>query len=485
MKYTGILLPVYLLLLPAFLFAQTGSTCSAPYVIPLDNQCHDYTISATTGTTIHCTGVIPGYSGTGRLTIFSFTTNATASCVLINLTTSGGQPAEVLFYEGCGGGSLHENDRDDYSSVCFNDGTGLWAPSETFTLASNTTYYLRVWTPGSGTITMCAKSYDPPNNNCTGATPIGSTPVTDNNACHKPAQGIAPELLCAYSLENTAFYSYTTELTGASVITVSSILCDNSALSGSSGVQIGFFAGSCASLTHIGCYYDVGPTVQATINYLPGGAPIPAGTNIIVAVEGMGVGSNCTYTISATNAFSLPATLKYFSGWIKPDANVLRWLTLSEDPDTHFEIQKSSDGMSYFKIGMLDGKNHANSETDYSFEDKSILANQFYRLKIISGRNRGLYSNTIQLKRENANNESVAFQKVATSKVVVKTATSVEKNAIVQIIDPLGRQMKVQHMKIDRGENSYTIDIQSLDKGIYYLIFQANNTKKQFSFIKE
>jgi hypothetical protein len=238
-------------------------------------------------------------------------------------------------------------------------------------------------------------------------------------------------------------------------------------------------------LTHIGCYYDVGPTVQATINYLPGGAPIPAGTNIIVAVEGMGVGSNCTYTISATNAFSLPATLKYFSGWIKPDANVLRWLTLSEDPDTHFEIQKSSDGMSYFKIGMLDGKNHANSETDYSFEDKSILANQFYRLKIISGRNRGLYSNTIQLKRENANNESVAFQKVATSKVVVKTATSVEKNAIVQIIDPLGRQMKVQHMKIDRGENSYTIDIQSLDKGIYYLIFQANNTKKQFSFIKE
>src|SRR4030095_12850782 len=191
MKYTCTLLPVYLLLL-VFLFAQ-GSNCLTSHVLPLDGQFHDYTISSTTGDAMHCTNLSSIYDGTGRLTIFSFTPTST-TCVLVNVATSNHQPAEVLLFGTCsGGGNLANNSWDEASSICFNDGTGLWAPSKSFTFLPGTTYYLRVWTPGPGTIAMSANTYAPPNNSCSGATFIGTIPVTDNNACHKPSAEVTLE----------------------------------------------------------------------------------------------------------------------------------------------------------------------------------------------------------------------------------------------------------------------------------------------------
>src|SRR5689334_15129364 len=180
--------------------ASQGTSCSSPYTLISDAVCRDYTISSLTGTAQHCT--VPAYSGTGRVTIFSFTTNNSGACVLVNLTTSGSQAAEVTLYTKCSGGGSLQN-LAATSSVCFDDGAGLWAPCETLTLQANTTYFLRIWTPGPGTLTLCTRNYDPPNNSCAGATPVGNTPVYDNNACHKPSAEVTPVQLCAFSLENT------------------------------------------------------------------------------------------------------------------------------------------------------------------------------------------------------------------------------------------------------------------------------------------
>jgi hypothetical protein len=324
---------------------------------------------------------------------------------------------------------------------------------------------------------MCANTYNPPNNFCSGATLIGTIPVTDNNACHKPSSEVSIESICAHSIENTAFYTYTTEFEGSSILTIGNIACDNSAFSGK-GFQIGFFTGSCGALTPLQCYRDTGVLIQATT------ANIPANTHVLVAIDGM-LGSNCTYTVSVTNGVALPATLKYFSSWKKTDANVLKWLTLNETPEMHFEIQKSLDGINYFKIGMLQGKNRTNTQTDYTFEDKTLLANQFYRLRLISGAGRGTYSNTIQVTRENLEAEMVAFRKTGADGILVQTSMLTERNAMIQIIDPAGRQMKLQGLRIDKGQNFYTVDIHSLARGFYYLIFRDNDSQRQFSFIKE
>src|SRR4030095_6280376 len=93
------------------------------------------------------------------------------------------------------------------SSMCFDDGAGLWSVSETFTLLPNTTYKLRIKTAISGTITIKGYSYTPPNDDCGGAFAISPVLITDNNADHLPGPGVVPGQLCASTLENTAFYT--------------------------------------------------------------------------------------------------------------------------------------------------------------------------------------------------------------------------------------------------------------------------------------
>jgi hypothetical protein len=470
---------VWALILLAYCTAASGqgTSCTNAISLTLDDSCRSYAISSTTGTALHCTSGL--YAGTGQLTVFKFTTNSSASCVLVHITTSGGQAAEVSMFDLCSGGGNLQSPQHDLipSHVCFDDGTGYWAPCETEVLTANTTYYLRVWTPGTGTITMCAKHYTPPNNTCAGATPISSTPILDNNSCNRGSTEVYPDALCANSLENTAFYSYTIDVTGASIVTISNISCDNSDLGVNAGFQIGFFTGNCGALTWQSCFADSNGTVNATTG------SFPAGTRITVAIDGM-IGSNCSYTISAFNAIPLPASLRYFSAWKKPNSNGLKWLTLAETNSPHFDIEKSLDGLNFFKVAAVEGKNRNNTETNYAFDDPAISANQYYRLKIVGTNGNFVYSNIARIKREDIPEESITFQNFVSDKLVLKVSSIEGKTANIRIIDALGRERKIQHTNFNKGESSCTIDVQSLNRGIYYLVFSDNNSQKQWSFIK-
>jgi hypothetical protein len=472
MKPAGIILSLYLLL-STVVSAQPGTSCNNPYIILLDSVTRNYTISSVSGTALHCTG--PLYSGSGYITIFSFTTDASASCVLIDLLNTNNQPAEAMLYTKCSGGGALQN-VEETSTVCFNDGTGLWAPGETVILTPNKTYYLRIWTPNSGSLTLSAKSYPPPNDDCFGATIITPDPISDNNACHKPGPGVLPEYLCAFSLENTAFYSYTVDISGISVLMINNISCDNSSAGASSGFQIGFFTGNCNSLTPVNCYADTGGSVSASTQ------SFPSGTKITVAIDGMS-GSNCTYTISAFNAVFLPVTIKYFTAWLAPASNQLRWQTSKRTGNAYFEIEKSVDGQHFFPIGRVEERQNASDETDYSFDDKAPMAEQFYRLRIIGENGRVSYSNIIYLKRGQIL-PAITLMNPASEKLNIRLNAPVSENLQVQILNSLGQVVQMRNIQLKR-ENSISLDIQDLANGLYYFVVTADNQKTSQSFIKQ
>jgi hypothetical protein len=473
MKYAGILIPVYLLF-SSIIQAQQGSSCSNPYIIPLDTVSHEYTISSVTGTALHCTN--PIYSGSGYITVFSFTTNATGSCVLIDLTNDG-NPAEAMLYSKCSGGGALQNG-DANSSVCFDDGTGLWAPSETYTLAPNKTYFLRVWTPNTGNLHIAAKSYPPPNDDCYGATIIGPTPVADNNACHKPGPGVLPEQLCAFSLENTAFYSYTVDVTGISVLMINNIQCDNSAAGATAGFQIGFFTGSCDNLTPINCYSGTGGSVSAPTN------SFPSGTQIIVAIDGMS-GSNCTYTISAFNAVFLPVTIKYFTGWLNGNSNLLRWQISNRSGNSYFEVERSRDGYNFLSIGTIEQPAGSVPGVDYSFEDRYPPGEGFYRLKVTGDNGKIMYSNIVHLKRTAVAQLPISFQNPATDKLDIRIHDLPAGVFELKVLNASGDCVRTKNIQVNKTDNQFEVNIETLPKGVYYLVINNNILSKGYCFIKQ
>ena len=475
MKPVKFVIIVMLCITSTFAYSQ-GASCTNPHVMALDTVSRNYTISPTSGNAAHCN--MSGFSGTGKITVFRFTTDAAGSCVLVHVSSgSPVQPVEIAMYTGCGGTGTCSG-LQTQSSVCFPDGEGYWAPFEQYTLLPNTTYYLRVWTPAAGTLTLSATNYPPPNNLCSGASYISTVATKDQNACHKASAEVQPWQLCAFSLENTAFYMYYVETNGVSSIQLNNINCDNADLGAdNTGFQIGFFVGSCGALSKIGCTTGSGGSVSATTPWLT------AGTQVFVAIDGNS-GSNCEYTITAFNATVLPITLKYFTAWKRPDANRLTWLTTSEKDFSHFEIEKSADGANFIRIATLAGKGNSSTETAYRYDDNQIKPLQYYRLKYVDANGNYSYSNVLIVNRNDVTNTKVVFANKITSMLALRIIDLPADNVSITIIDNSGRQIRSQHVKINPGENSVNLNTASIPSGFYYLMLSSENYKRTFSFVK-
>ena len=471
--------PVKFVILAMLCFTTTylypqGASCTNPHVLTLDTVSRNFTVSPTSGNAAHCSGT--GFSGSGKITIFRFTTDATGSCVLVHVATSAPvQPVEIALYTGCGGSGT--SGLQTSSSVCFIDGSGYWAPAETYTLLPNTTYYLRVWVAAAGMLTMSARNYSPPSNLCSGATWISPVETKDNNACNKPSMEVTPIQLCAFSLENTSFYTYKVEMNGVSSVQLNNVECDNSAVGPDNGFQIGFFVGSCGALSKIGCATGSGGSLSASTGWLP------AGTQVFVAIDGT-AGSNCSYTITAFNATILPITIKYFTAWKRPDANRVTWMTTSEKNFSHFEIEKSSDGVNFARIATMQGKGGDGKETAYEFDDNEVKAIQYYRLKYVDANGQYIYSNILRVSRDDVTNTKVLFSNRITTMLALRIIDMDANNLSIRIIDNAGRTIKMQNVKINPGENSLNINTGSIPSGFYYLMLSADNYKRTFSFVK-
>ncbi|MFL5772247.1 MAG: T9SS type A sorting domain-containing protein, partial [Flavisolibacter sp.] len=138
-------------------------------------------------------------------------------------------------------------------------------------------------------------------------------------------------------------------------------------------------------------------------NYTPA-TPAPDGPNaidVLVPVHGT-YGSDYTLTATATTGFSgfaagipslapLPVNLTTFNGHLENNSKtILDWVTTGEQNARDFEVEKSSDGINYYKIGSVHASGTTSERKNYSFSDVQLSPSNYYRLRIndIDGRNK-------------------------------------------------------------------------------------------------
>ncbi|HEX6846190.1 MAG TPA: T9SS type A sorting domain-containing protein [Chitinophagaceae bacterium] len=470
-----------------------GSNCSNAITIPLDGNCNTYNTSSTTDNAVHCSG--QGYGGNGRVTWFKFTTNSNADCVTMDMETFSNIKMEVALFTGCSAAA--GTGLSNIHSVCMDDGDGIWATNLEYgsitgtNFTANTTYYLRIRTENgfTGSIQICAKSEAPSNNLCAGATGIEelSTP-NQNNACNSGSTEVSPANLCAGTLENTAWYTFTVLTSGVSSIVISNMYCDNANvntfIAGPSpdnyGFQIGFFTGSCGSLTPTNC---VGQSGSAGGTVIASSTSLPAGTQVYVAIDGY-YGSNCKYDILAINAAPLSVSMKSFEGWKGGDFNLLTWVTSRETNNQYFEIERSSDGNNYSTLGRVEGALNSSVEKRYSFKDHEPLYIGYYRLKQGNIHGNVTYSRVIKIFRPVTATLVAKFENPVYDILKANLQTSEAGAAGVQIVDVTGKIIRTESIQMQKGTNQYRLDLSKLTSGTYYLVMTKGDSRKTFPFIK-
>jgi hypothetical protein len=224
-----------------------------------------------------------------------------------------------------------------------------------------------------------------------------------------------------YLGNNGTYYFYTATGSILNSITAASanLGCVSSTIFEAGTAWQSFFSGQRSQKV-----FDITPTNNPTATYTIGlyftaaelDGKAPASIKIAKTTAATLAGANPGNTITATTAFAtfgtgyvFTATFTGFSKFFLVDANValpvtlidfkcklgdnfilLEWSTSSEQNSKNFDIEKSTDGLNYHKIGSVNAAGNSSSRKDYSFRDLQLSSLNYYRLRIndIDGKNK-------------------------------------------------------------------------------------------------
>ena len=156
----------------------------------------------------------------------------------------------------------------------------------------------------------------------------------------------------------------------------------------------------------------------------------------------------------------LPVTLLSFDASKTDENGYLTWQISSPLNLNNFDIERSSDGNSFTKIGDI---NFMSGQSTYSFTDKATLnGKNFYRLKMIDTDGRFKYSLS-RLLNFDSKNIFVVSPNPAQNFITLKFDNSMQ-DAQVRIIDKQGRIVK--QLRIN-ASNRKDVDVSDLSSGIY------------------
>lgn len=191
--------------------------------------------------------------------------------------------------------------------------------------------------------------------------------------------------------------------------------------------------------------------------------------------------TNCNFTdgiaIITLNVIScgpvLDLRLLSFSGKAQNAKAALRWSTSGEAAPVLFEVERSMDGVNFFKTGNIQstgrpGVNH------YSFTDTAqLIGKTFYRLIVPTSENGRIQSHTVLLQGEA---EEFAVANVVnpfTSALPFEVTIGSPAKLDVVLTDTRGRQLVKKGFVANAGVNSLLLqEAETLPAGVYLLHVQ-------------
>ena len=184
----------------------------------------------------------------------------------------------------------------------------------------------------------------------------------------------------------------------------------------------------------------------------------------------------------------LPVEMVDFVGENQGDLNLLTWYTGAEVNNSHFEIERSADGVEFKMIGQVDGVGTSTMLQSYAFSDTDFRDGMnYYRIKQVDLNGSSTYSKIIAI--NNDSNGGFAITKHfpnPTSENLNIELFSMRSEPVQLQIAQLSGQVDLQVLKeITAGDNSFVVPVQELSSGIYLLTFTGleSGQKDQVRFV--
>lgn len=159
----------------------------------------------------------------------------------------------------------------------------------------------------------------------------------------------------------------------------------------------------------------------------------------------------------------------------------LQWNTNSETNVADFAVQKSTDGIIYSEIAVVDNTAVNGGGASYSYQDINVLPGIiYYRIAVSDNDGYRTYSDikTVHIK---AGGSVSLYPNPADRELKITTTGISLNNSVLQIINASGQIVQRERLN---GTAPYSINISALPAGTYYAVIDDKAGKQKLAFIK-
>jgi hypothetical protein len=175
----------------------------------------------------------------------------------------------------------------------------------------------------------------------------------------------------------------------------------------------------------------------------------------------------------------LPVTLTGFTAQNTRCVARLKWTTATEQNSKHFEVQHSTDGVTFTTIGVVPSSGNSSTPKHYSYNTNLSSQNNYFRLHMVDVDGSSKFSPVVSVNSNCNSNVIVVFPNPARSMITVN-GLSGENH--LRLLDAAGKVLR----STQSSNTSETINIGNLAAGTYILqIVQNNSVIENIKVIKE
>ncbi len=177
-------------------------------------------------------------------------------------------------------------------------------------------------------------------------------------------------------------------------------------------------------------------------------------------------------TLELIDCTVLPVDLMSWDGRVRNNYAELKWVTENESEPVSYEIERSSDAVSFATAGTVQGT-YLNGPigSNYTYTDPLLLTgNMFYRLKIVSQSSPVRYSHVILLSNGTIPFDARAMINPFHNEIKLNLYIPEKNKVRIKLLDTYGRILVNREAQFEKGLNSYPVSgLEMLSNGIYIL----------------
>ncbi len=165
---------------------------------------------------------------------------------------------------------------------------------------------------------------------------------------------------------------------------------------------------------------------------------------------------------------ALPIVLGSFEAKAESRGNRVEWTTLSEINSDYIEVQNSPNGSTKWEsIGKVQTKGESLSKLNYELFDNNPYEVTYYRLNAVDKDGKAELSHSINVKREDKLGRMSLSPNPTSSSISLQTVSTTEMTGTIIIHDMTGKVMKNESVNLRNGLNTFSINLDDLNTGIY------------------